>query len=106
MDVFCVSNTMYEKFSRKGNAEMVSASGVPEVRRFCHSITASAQLLEAKHFLQSKLSSLLDSIELWANSFPDSGRVVDDVLNDSVFEALQDTDTKVAKKFKISTLSS
>lgn len=85
----------YEKFSRKGNAEMVRASGVPDVRRFCHSITAGAQLLEAKHFLQSKLSSLLNSIELWANSSPVSTRVEDDVSDDSVFEALQGAKIKV-----------
>jgi len=99
LEVFCVSNTTYEKFSRKGNAEMVRASGVPDVRRFCHSITAGAQLLEAKHFLQSKLSSLLNSIELWANSSPVSTRVEDDVSDDSVFEALQGAKIKLFQSF-------
>jgi hypothetical protein len=47
---------------------MVAASGIPELRRFCHKITAGAQLLEAKHFLQSALPSLLGSVELWAST--------------------------------------
>jgi hypothetical protein len=68
MEVFCVSNTTYEKYSRKGNTEMVHASGIPELRKFCHKITAEAQLREAKHFLQSTLSSLLGSVELWSSA--------------------------------------
>lgn len=49
---------------------MVLASGVPDLRRFCYKITAQAQLLEAKHFLQSTLSSLLSSVEIYASSSP------------------------------------
>jgi hypothetical protein len=95
LEVFCVSNTIYEKFSRKGNADMVRASGIPELRQFCHSITAGAQLLEAKHFLQSTLSSLLNSIELWANSSPDRSRVEGDGLGESIHEALRDVKATV-----------
>lgn len=47
---------------------MVHASGIPEIRRFCHTITAGAQLREAKHFLQSALPSLLSSVELWTGT--------------------------------------
>lgn len=68
IDVFCVST--YEKYFAKGNAEMVHSSGIPEIRRFCHTITADAQLREAKHFLQSALSNLLGSVELWSNVSP------------------------------------
>ncbi|RDW73267.1 hypothetical protein BP6252_07174 [Coleophoma cylindrospora] len=68
LKVFCISNTMYEKYSRKGNMEMVQASEIPELRRFCHTITAGAQLVEAKHFLNSELASLLNSAELWAST--------------------------------------
>jgi hypothetical protein len=75
MEVFCVSNTTYEKYSRKGNTEMVHASGIPELRRFCHTITAEAQLREAKHFLQSTLSSLLGSVELWSSEPPPTPQV-------------------------------
>ncbi len=96
LEVFCVSNTKYEKFSRKGNTEFVIASGIPELRRFCHSITAEAQLLEAKHFLQSTLSSLLNSIELWA----DSSQVRSDVENSVARESLQDTLQDLSQKVR------
>ncbi|ELR08624.1 hypothetical protein GMDG_03315 [Pseudogymnoascus destructans 20631-21] len=66
LEVFCVSDTSYEKYARKGNAEMVLASGIPAVRRFCYTITAHAQELQAINFLHSTLSSLLYSAELRA----------------------------------------
>ena len=65
LDVFCVSNRWYSKFSRKGNVELVQASGIPALRQFCHSITADAQLREARHFLQASLFTLVNSAELW-----------------------------------------
>lgn len=72
LEVFCVSNTMYEKFSKKANSDMVrnmvTGSGIPELRRFCQSITAEARLLEAKHFLRSSLPSMLDSLDVWINT--------------------------------------
>ena len=68
LEVFCVSNKMYGKYTRKGNSEIVNCSGIPSLRKFCHSITAEAQLREAKHFLQSSLFSLLNSLHIWACS--------------------------------------
>lgn len=72
LEVFCVSNTLYEKYTGKGCNDlvrsMITTSGIPELRRFCQSITSDSRLLEAKHFLQSKLSSLLNSMEVWSNS--------------------------------------
>jgi hypothetical protein len=68
LDIFCVSNKWYEKYCPKGNTKFVEASGVPDVRRFCHTITADAQFNEAKHFLKSKLSALLNTLDLWASS--------------------------------------
>lgn len=68
LEVFCVSNPTYEKYSEKGNDELVRASGIPQLRRFCHSITADAQFREASHFLRSTLPSLISSLELWANA--------------------------------------
>ena len=61
LEVFCVSNTSYEKYAMKGDVEMVQASGIPEVRRFCYTVTSHAHLLEANHFRNSKMSSLLNS---------------------------------------------
>ncbi len=95
MEVFCVSNTTYEKFSRKGNAEMVRASGIPELRRFCHTITAEAQLLEAKHFLKSTLSSLLSSVELWASGSPPQPQVEDREQDESILNLLQEVTAEV-----------
>lgn len=65
LEVFCVSNLKYEKFSRKGVVDYVNASGVPALRRFCHTITAKPQYFEAKNYLQSSLASLLTSVSLW-----------------------------------------
>ena len=66
LKVFCVSNKTYEKFSRKGEVEYVEASGIPELRSFCHSITAQAQFAEANHFLHTSLPGLLNSAKLWS----------------------------------------
>lgn len=68
LDVFCVSNKWYEKYCPKGNAQFVEASRIPDLRRFCHTVTADAQLNEAKHFLRSRLSALLNTLDLWASS--------------------------------------
>jgi hypothetical protein len=95
LEVFCVSNTTYEKFSRKGNVDMVRASGIPELRRFCHTITAGAQLLEAKHFLQSTLSSLLNSLDLWASAAPANPQVEDSGPDESIYEILEDVEVEV-----------
>jgi hypothetical protein len=69
---------------------MVLASGIPELRRFCHKITAGAQLLEAKHFLQSTLSSLLSSVEIWASSSPPQSQVEDREQDESIQDFLQE----------------
>ncbi|KAH6700598.1 hypothetical protein BKA61DRAFT_705543 [Leptodontidium sp. MPI-SDFR-AT-0119] len=99
LEVFCVSNTTYEKFSRKGNAEMVRASGIPELRRFCHTITAGAQLLEAKHFLQSTLSSLLSSVELWASSSQPHPQVENrGQYDESIHTFLQEITAEISNK--------
>ena len=102
MEVFCVSNTTYEKFSRKGNTEMVLASGIPDLRRFCHRITAGAQLLEAKHFLQSTLSSLLGSVEIWASSSPPRPQVEDRGQDESIHDFLQVLKAEVRAIFHLS----
>lgn len=95
MEVFCVSNTIYEKYSRKGNLEMVDASGIPELRRFCHKITAGAQLLKAKHFLLSTLSSLLSSTGLWASVSPPLPQVDDRERRELILDILQEVKKEV-----------
>ncbi|KAF4988855.1 hypothetical protein FDECE_14901 [Fusarium decemcellulare] len=87
LDVFCVSNKWYEKYCPKGNNEFVEASGVPELRRFCHTLTAEAQLNEAKHYLKSKLSTVLNSLDLWASNLLNK-QDDNEVLDDSVYNEL------------------
>lgn len=74
---------------------MVLASGIPELRRFCHKITAGAQLLEAKHFLQSTLSSLLSSVEIWASSSPAHPHVEDREPDESILDFLEELKIEV-----------
>lgn len=57
---------------KRENANMVQASGIPELRQYCHNVTADAQLLEAKHYLQSRLASFISSIEIWSRSSMDN----------------------------------
>jgi len=75
---------------------MVRASGIPELRRFCHTITAGAQLLEAKNFLQSTLSSLLSSVELWANSSLPHPQVEDHEQDELIYDFLQEITEEVS----------
>ncbi|TLD06663.1 uncharacterized protein PgNI_08716 [Pyricularia grisea] len=80
--VFCVSNSIYEKYAidfgdgRSNNSELVAASEIPDVRRFCRSITAEARHREARHFVCSSVAGLLGSLRLWVGSAQDT-RVVE-----------------------------
>ncbi|KAH8897592.1 hypothetical protein GQ53DRAFT_637825 [Thozetella sp. PMI_491] len=67
LNVFCVSNTAYRKYCRKGNATLVKNSGIPALRMFCHGISAEAQHQEARKFLGSRLANLIQSMILWAS---------------------------------------
>lgn len=75
---------------------MVNASGIPELRRFCRSILDETRLLETKKFLKLDLSSLLESIELWAKPSLDS-----DQNYISPFSFLEDAKPKVWHIFPI-----
>jgi hypothetical protein len=98
LEVFCVSNTSYEKFARKGDAEMVLASGIPEVRRFCYTITAHAQQLQAIHFLVSKLPSLLNSAELRAAK--PTAQPLKARLDKAINRTLEDVETEVCNSHR------
>jgi len=88
LEVFCVSNPTYVKYTQKGDLDMVNASGIPALRSFCYSITAQKQFLEAKHFLTPRLGTLLNSIQIWVDShqegpirkLPESKQSLDDYL--------------------------
>ena len=97
LEVFCVSNKMYQGASRKGKVEAVQASGIPQLRRFCHSITARIRLLESKNFLEASLSNLLGSIELWANTAPEPQHTYNEETAISIHTAVEDTKKKVSE---------
>ncbi|KFH46600.1 hypothetical protein ACRE_024930 [Hapsidospora chrysogenum ATCC 11550] len=106
LHVFCVSNTAYEKYCRKGNREYVEASGVPELRRFCHGISADAQLNEARHFLHSRLAGLVNSLGLWSGSrllAPEKPEVISTAPVTKTVEALReellDSVTELRREF-------
>lgn len=65
---------------------MVKKSGIPELRRFCRKITASAQLLQALNFMRSKLPSLLNSIKIWTESINVAAQIHNDVTERSVLD--------------------
>jgi hypothetical protein len=89
LDVFCISNKHYEKFCRKGNVEYVKKTGIPELRRFCHSITAAAQFIGAKHYVQSRVPGLLNSIRLLAEKEPREEDTPSEESKRSVLNGLQ-----------------
>ncbi|RYP26651.1 hypothetical protein DL767_007934 [Monosporascus sp. MG133] len=96
LDVFCVSNTTYEKYSEKGDQELVRASGIPQLRQFCHSITAEAQFREALDRLQARLPNLINSLELWANTNLETHEREDFVLDVCVYRILTDVEKEIA----------
>ncbi|RYP68754.1 hypothetical protein DL771_006484 [Monosporascus sp. 5C6A] len=96
LDVFCVSNTTYEKYSEKGDEELIRASGIPQLRQFCHSITAEAQFREALDRLQARLPNLINSLELWANNNLATHEREDFVLDVCVYRILTDVEKEIA----------
>src|SRR4051812_17682503 len=80
LKIFCVSNKVYNTYTKKGDDVWVEASGIPRLRQFCYSIPAEARLAEAEHFLQSKVSNLLNRMQLWLVST--EAPVADDIARD------------------------
>ena len=97
LDVFCVSNTTYEKYSEKGNRQLVDASGIPQLRQFCQAITAEAQFREALHFLRSTLPNLVNSVELWANTNLAMQKREETVLDVGIYRILSDIANEVSR---------
>ncbi|KAI9042030.1 uncharacterized protein KD926_006154 [Aspergillus affinis] len=73
--IFCVSNRLYADH-RATDAEQASAylelSGIKELRRYCQSVPADAQLRATESFLQNQLPALLGSLILWASARSDA----------------------------------
>jgi len=71
LEVFCVSNRYYEGTGfTSNNAKDISRSmsGIPELRQFCHTVVAEAQLQAAIHYLDVKCLGLLQQLELWTEA--------------------------------------
>jgi len=71
LNIFCVSNIWYEKYKHsKGTSDvaprLVTTSGIPELRRFCYSLSTQSRFDEAMHFLRTTLPSILTSIGVHA----------------------------------------
>jgi hypothetical protein len=71
LEIFCISNTLYEESVAKQDTGLVDASGIPALRRFCYGTTASAQLISTKNFLESQLGNLLCSVQIWLDKNQD-----------------------------------
>ena len=95
LKVFCVSNTVYEKYCKKGVDEYVNASGIPDLRKFCHSVTARAQFMEASHFLQSKIPCLLNSAKLWVGAIQEHPSATNDEAKRRLEDGAEELETKV-----------
>jgi len=68
-NIFCVANDDYEgnKLYPGSSAHRfaISGSGVPELRRFCHSVAAKAQFRASDHFLAVDIPSLIQHLDVW-----------------------------------------
>ncbi|KAL8977326.1 MAG: hypothetical protein Q9205_006849, partial [Flavoplaca limonia] len=68
INVFCVGNRDYEGAeyrSQEARQKALKGSGIPDLRRFCHSIVGHAQYDASIHFLEVELASLVQSLEVW-----------------------------------------
>lgn len=73
--VFCVSNTLYSDHRTqepdRANA-YIQLSGIRDLRRYCQSVPADAQLRATEGFLQTQVPALLGSVSLWAAAGSDT----------------------------------
>lgn len=70
MKVFCVGNNDYLT-NCNGNSEQekayVELSGIPQLRAYCQSIPAEAQMRQLATFFRFKAPSAIASVTLWAS---------------------------------------
>ncbi|KAH8590098.1 hypothetical protein B0O99DRAFT_635601 [Bisporella sp. PMI_857] len=87
IDVYCVSNNLYREAAdlqdgvqrsisnrrRSSNLgdrisaadQMLRSSGIPELRDFIQGIPVKSQIAETRHFLNTRLLSLLEKTQMW-----------------------------------------
>ena len=46
----------------------IKGSGIPELRRHCHTIVTRAQFKASNHFLEVEIPELIQSLEVWVES--------------------------------------
>lgn len=70
MTVFCVSNKLFSENRNEDDEEQqayAELSGIPELRRFCHSIIADLQRSYVSRFFTMMVPGTLSSVDLWAD---------------------------------------
>ena len=77
LQAVCVSNKLYRKHIETGDHPAVYASGIPDLRQRCHSVTAASRYREAKNLLITCFPSLLNSLQIWIGSSEDEPRPID-----------------------------
>ncbi|CAI6339181.1 unnamed protein product [Periconia digitata] len=71
LQIFCVSNTMYEEKRHDLVAEVkphLQLSGIIELRRHCMGISAESYLRQTKEYINHRVSAFVASLELWAQT--------------------------------------
>lgn len=66
--IFCVSSKLYTEHReghREQAAEYIRLSRIPELRRYCQSVPADAQLRATSAFLNNRVPALLGSLNQW-----------------------------------------
>lgn len=82
IDVYCVSNTLYKKAQRAlqrrstlniqqtiaAANQKLTSSEIHELRQFCQRIPLRRQIIETRHFLNTRLVALFERVEMWMNA--------------------------------------
>ncbi|GIJ92098.1 hypothetical protein Asppvi_011073 [Aspergillus pseudoviridinutans] len=91
--IFCVSNKLYADHRANDHEQAngyLELSGITELRRYCQSVPADAQLRATESFLQNQVPALLGSLTQWALAGSDSVTASRaEVLRDALKEAEQ-----------------
>ena len=82
INVFCIGNNDYDmegdlRMDTEARDIAIKGSGIPDLRRHCHTIVARAQFRASNHFLNVEIPDLIQSLEVWVESAKqDSGSSV------------------------------
>ena len=73
LNVFCIGNIDYDmegdlRMDTEARDIAIKGSGIPELRRHCHTIVARAQFKASNHFLNVEIPGLIQSLEVWVES--------------------------------------